>query len=258
MIGGIVAAAYGLRVPFLLFGGAYIAALLVVVLFVRVVKRAERQDHLAASQGSYLLSALKAQYRVLTFAGTGQLFAQMIRAGRGIIIPLYAADVIGLDVQSIGFVVSISSAIDMTLFYPAGWIMDRLGRKYAIVPSFAIQALGMFLVPFSDSFVGLLLAATLIGFGNGFSSGSMMTLGADLAPEHLRGEFLGVWRLIGDMGSTGGPLVVGAVADLVLLPTSAWVMSGAGLVAAAIFALFVPETLKKRQRAPALSCEGGE
>jgi hypothetical protein len=88
-----------------------------------------------------------------------------------------------------------------------------------------------------------------MGFGNGLSSGTMMTLGADLAPRDSQGEFLGVWRFIGDAGFAGAPLIVGGVADLFVLSTAAWTMSAAGLAAALIFALLVPETLKKRQRA---------
>jgi MFS family permease len=253
MIGGIVAAQFGLRAPFLIFGGTGAIALIVIAAFAQTTQTTSQGD---STGGNHLVSTLRSHYRVLTSAGMGQLFAQMIRAGRGIIIPLYAADAIGLDVQAIGFIVSISSAVDMALFYPTGLIMDRLGRKYAIVPSFVIQALGMSLVPLTDSFTGLLLVATLIGLGNGFSSGSMMTLGADLAPQDTRGEFLGVWRLIGDGGATGGPVLVGGIADLVALSTAAWAMSGAGLAAAAIFGFLVPEPLKKRQRTE-LSCERG-
>jgi len=191
----------------------------------------------------------RSHWRVLASAGMGQLFAQTIRAGRSAIIPLYAADVVGLDVQQIALIVSLSSAIDMSLFVPAGLLMDRLGRKFAIVPSFAIQALGMALVPLTGSFYGLLGVTLLIGFGNGLGSGTMMTLGADLSPPESRNEFLGLWRLIGDGGHAGGPYLVGQVADWVALPVSAVVMSGAGLTAALIFALLVPETLKKRRTA---------
>jgi hypothetical protein len=42
---------------------------------------------------------------------------------------------------------------------------------------------------------------------------------------------------------------VGQVAEWVALPVSALVMSGAGLIAALIFAFLVPETLKERQAA---------
>ncbi len=249
MAGGAIAARTTLRVPFLVVGATYLLAWLVVAFFALRSQDGEVETQNFASlreeQGGHLLHVLKSRYRVLISAGAAQTFAQMIRAGRRVIIPLYAADVIGLDVQTIGLIIGISSAVDMTLFYPAGWIMDHLGRKRAIVPSFTLQTLGMFLMPFTDSFGALLGVATLIGFGNGLGSGSMMTLGADLSPEEGRGEFLGVWRLIGDAGGMGGPLVVGMVADLVVLPMAAWAMAASGLMAAMFFAFLVPETLKR-------------
>ena len=167
----------------------------------------------------------------------------MIRAGRNTIVPLFAADVIGLTVQEVGWIVSIAAFVDMSMFYPAGLIMDRFGRKFAVVPCFFIQAVAMALIPFTDSFSGLLMATCLLGFGNGIGSGTMMTLGADLAPEGSVGEFLGVWRLIGDSGHMSAPLVVGGVADLMGLSPATFVIAGFGLVASGIFALLVPETL---------------
>ncbi len=89
------------------------------------------------------------------------------------------------------------------------------------------------------------IVTSIIGLANGLSAGSMMTLGADLAPPYLRGEFLGVWRLIGDVGVAGGPTIVGGVADIVTLPAAAWAMSAAGLLAALVFGLLLPETLKR-------------
>lgn len=242
LAGGAVAAGYGLRSTFLLFGVANLAALAAMALFVPSTSQvaAVRTE----MHGNLLLATLRERFRILLAAGVGQLLAQMIRAGRSAIIPLYAADVLGLDVRAIGLIVSLASAVDMSLFYPAGWVMDHLGRKYAIVPSFAIQALGMFLMPLTGSFTGLLLAAMLLGLGNGMGAGSMMTLGADLAPKEARGEFLGLWRLIGDGGQTGGPIIVGQVADLVALPTAAWAMAAAGLCAALVFGLLMPEPLK--------------
>jgi MFS family permease len=251
VVGGAIAGQYGLRTPFLFFGCAGALAVILVAAFVHAGKAASQNASAAPrAVGRHLLSTLKAHYGVLASAGAGQLFAQTIRAGRGVIIPLYAADVIGLDVQAIGLIVSIAAAIDVSLFYPAGLIMDRLGRKFAIVPSFLIQALGMFFVPLTGDFTSLLLAASLIGLGNGLGAGSMMTLGADFAPQESRAEFLGMWRLIGDAGSSGGPIAVGSVADLVALPTAAWMMCAVGVMAAAIFILLVPETLHKRQARP--------
>ena len=255
VLGGTVAAALELRATFLVYGGLATGVVGAIALFVRGSQTVSQRVAQHPS-GGHLFATLKAHYRVLITAGAAQLFAQMIRAGRTVIIPLYAADIVGLDVQAIGWIVSMASAIDMLFFYPAGWIMDHLGRKVAIVPSFAFQALGMFLVPFTGNFLGLFLVALLIGLGNGFSSGSMMTLGADLAPKHARGEFLGIWRFIGDAGSSGAPLVVGGIADWLVLPTAAWVIALSGVVAASIFGFFVPETLAKPH--PTVKLASGE
>jgi MFS family permease len=103
----------------------------------------------------------------------------------------------------------------------------------------------MALIPLTASFGGLIAAACLIAFGNGLGSGTMMTLGADLSPPETRGEFLGVWRLIGDVGASGAPIVAGAVAEILVLPAAALVLSGAGFVAVAVFAFMVPETLAR-------------
>lgn len=130
----------------------------------------------------------------------------MIRAGRQLIVPLYGANTLGLTVVEIGSIVSISSAVDMSLFLPAGILMDKLGRKFASVPSFIVLAIGMAMVPFAVNYTTLLVATCVMGFGNGIGSGTMMTLGADLAPKEATGEFLGVWRLIGDSGTSGGRL----------------------------------------------------
>ena len=250
-IGTTVAALFGLRAPFLLFAVMVAGALVVVVVRYVSVKKVSHHSG-ASAHGGQLLAVLMENRRALALGGAGQVFVQITRAGSQAIIPLYATDVLGLSVEMIGPIFSISAAIDMALFYPAGWIMDRKGRKHAIVPSFVIQAVGLALIPLTVGFWSLLFAASLIGLGNGLSAGTMMTLGADLAPADSRGAFLGVWRLIGDVGSAGGPLIVGGVAGMLALGASALVISGAGGVAASIFAFLVPETLRKSKPAKQL------
>ena len=136
-----------------------------------------------------------------------------------------------LDAAQVGTIVTAGAILDVSMFIPAGMLMDRFGRKVAAVPSFALMALGIGLIPFTRDFLTLLLVAMLIGLGNGLGSGLMMTLGADLAPPGATGEFLGVWRLIGDVGAVTGPLLVGAVAAAFGLSGGAWVLSVAGWLA---------------------------
>jgi MFS family permease len=241
-LGGVIAAAYGLRAPFLMLVVFAVVAFLLIALF---LKTADGRTERHTLHRESLVTTFRTHSRTFATAGAGQLLAQMTRAGRNAIVPLFASQVLGLDAQAIGIIVSVSWALDMTLFYPAGWIMDNLGRKYAIVPSFVIQAVGLGLIPLTQDFNGLLVAATIIGLGNGISSGTMMTLGSDLAPHGTRGEFLGVWRLIGDAGATSAPLVIGWIAGVLVLSTAVGTISGIGFIAAAVFAFLVPETLKK-------------
>lgn len=240
--GGALALSYGLEAPFLVFG--VLAALVVIIAawwFETESTPAARQAR--GGRLKPVLAIFKTHFRELAIAGSGQLFAQTIRAGRHVVVPLYAADVIGLDVQAIGLIITVSALADMSLFYPAGLVMDRFGRKFAMVPCFLIQAVAMAAIPLTQNFTGLLLATTLLGLGNGIGSGSMMTLGADLAPRESFGEFLGAWRLVGDTGHMGAPLVVGGIADLLGLSPATFAIAGFGLLAAGTFAFLVPETL---------------
>ena len=245
-LGGVVAATGGYDAAFLTYGGIAAAAFAVCAVF---LERAERPG-LVPSRHVGALAAIAAVVRdhgrVLAVAGAGQFMAQGIRSGRKIVLPLFGATVLGLSVEQVGWIVSIGAAFDVALFPLAGWVMDRYGRKHAIVPSFLMQAVGMALVPLAGGFVGLAAAAALIGFGNGLSSGTMMTVASDLAPDDAVGEFIGVWRLLGDGGAMGGPIVVGALADLLTLPLATVAIASVGVGAALTFAYGVPET----RRAP--------
>ena len=241
-VGASLGAIYGLRIPFVAFGVIALAALVVAAIFVENTGEVAPHRGGLRGHGRHLMAVVREHFNVLATAGVGQLMAQMIRAGRQSVIPLFAADVLGLGLPAIGWIVTIAAFVDMAMFYPAGVVMDRYGRKWAIVPSFFIQGVGMALVTLATGFTGLLAATMVIGFGNGLGSGTMLTLGSDLAPKESMGEFLGVWRLVGDAGNTGAPIVVGAVADMVGLSLATLVIAAVGLAAAGVFAWYVPET----------------
>ncbi|GAB1420931.1 MFS transporter [Anaerolineales bacterium] len=240
-IGGSIAFYTNLRVPFLVY--AFLIA--IGALFVlRYQDNTRPQGSQRKMNYSALLDVVKHHYRVLGFAGLGQLFGQATRAGRVIIIPLYAARVLQMNEQDVGFLISLSSFVDMLMFYVAGWLMDNHGRKSAIVPSFFLQALGLFIIPFIPTVAAMYALSLFNGFANGLSTGTFMTVGADLSPLGLRGEFLGIWRLIGDTGTAFGPLFIGFVTTGVSFLPAVIVVGCFGLAASAIFGLAVPETSK--------------
>ncbi len=242
-VGGIIATAASTGASFLLAGFMGALAFVAAVVFIPDDRQAvvERRGT-GRKRWDIVRQTLKTHQGDMTAAAVAQLFAQMIRQGRQLLIPLVGAVTLGLSAAEIGVIMTCSAVLDMTMFVPAGFLMDRYGRKFASVPSFAVMAVGIGLVPFAHGFEGLLIAGLVIGLGNGLGSGSMMTLGADLAPPDATGEFLGVWRLIGDTGMVAGPLMVGLIATWLGLTGSAIVLMIAGLLASAILFFLVKET----------------
>ena len=233
-----------LRLPFFISAGVAGLTSILCIFFVSETKRPTASRHAPTHLGHFFTS-LKTHYRSLATAGVGQIFVQTVRRGKGIIVPLYGSEVVGLDARGVRLIIMISSAVDMSMFPIAGYVMDRFGRKYATIPSFFILAAGLVMMPYTRSFGWLLMTTIVMGLGNGLSSGAMMTLGADLAPREGTGEFLGLWRLSGDFGGATGPLVVGNIADLWGLGISSFALAGIGYATVLIFIFLVPETLRR-------------
>ncbi|MYD44304.1 MAG: MFS transporter [Gammaproteobacteria bacterium] len=181
-----------------------------------------------------------------TFARCGSIMVclSLLRNSRALIIPVWGT-AIGLGPAEIGLVMSLTATVDLMMFYPAGLILDHIGRKAALVPAMSIMSVALVLLPWTDSFATFLLVSLLGGLGNGFGTGIFMTIGGDLAPRFGRSQFLGVWRLIGDSGGAAGPGFIGTLAQTF---TMAIACSAAGLIGifGAIAALLViPETTRR-------------
>lgn len=242
-IGGIIATAFGMHAAFFVAGFMGVLAVTAAAIFIpRDTKDDLPRKGSSRARWAIVRQTIRRNAGDLSAAGIAQLFAQMIRQGRQLLIPLIGARQLGLNPAEIGTVMTVSAVVDMSMFFPAGFLMDRFGRKFASVPSFAIMAVGIGAVPFAHSFEALMLAGVVIGLGNGLGSGSMMTLGADLAPEGATGEFLGIWRLIGDTGMVVGPMLVGVIAGALSLNGSAIALMIAGFMASLTLAFLVKET----------------
>lgn len=246
ILGGFLGKFYGLHAVFYAQALMGLAAAVTVTLVIRHSVGPERRD--GHGVGRRMLGTAIEYRTVFVRAGFAIMALQLLREVRQVFLPLWGQS-IGLDVAQIGLVFGASSFLDASLFYPVGFVMDRWGRKWAGVPSLFTLSLAFVLLPATSGVTGYTLAAILMGAGNGFGAGILMTLGADLSPADRRGEFLGVWRLIGDVGSTGGPLVASLVIGLAGLGAASAVCAGIGFLGAAVMARLVPETLPRRAAA---------
>ncbi len=197
--------------------------------------------HGAAPQGPQptVLSVLARHRRVLLTLGVGALFVAVARSARLAIVPLWA-QAVGLDAAATSLVFGISGGVDMLLFYPAGWVMDRYGRMLVAVPSLVVMGLGMLLLPLTSSYWPLLGVAVVLGVGNGIGAGIILTLAADASPTEGRNQFFGGWRVLADSGTAIGPALISAIAALASLASASVVLGLLALAGAAWMRLWVP------------------
>jgi len=243
-VGGIIGAELGIRLPFAAYALISFVAISVILLAKNQMTEENQNQKIHSKKAVSLREALRDRWGIFIVASLSYILGQIAIQGQNLLIPLWGSKILNLSADRIGFIMSLSSGVSLILFYPAGLIMDRLGRKVALVPSFLLFALGLGLLPLVGGFWGLASIGILIGLGHGFGSGAMLTLGSDLSPKLGRSAFLGAWQWIADIGSSGGPLVVGLVADIFALPYASIAVAFAGLLAGGIIAIFVPETLK--------------
>ena len=164
-------------------------------------------------------SVLAAHRRTLLTLGAAVVVIAASRSVRNGLLPLWA-DHVGIPASTTSLIFAVAAAVDIAFFFPGGWLMDAYGRTVVAVPVVATVAAAALVLPLARETWSVTAVVALIAVGNGLGSGVVMTLGADSAPTLGRAQFLGAWRLCGDLGNTGGPVLVGAVAAAAPLATA--------------------------------------
>ena len=71
------------------------------------------------------------------------------------IVPVFASEMLHMTPKDIGMLFTISGLSVFVMILPAGFVIDKVGRKWATVPSTGIPAIAFLLIPFADSFLQL-------------------------------------------------------------------------------------------------------
>ncbi|MBI9099389.1 MAG: MFS transporter [Spirochaetaceae bacterium] len=236
LAGGFLITLYGYRVIFFLQASLVLCAIILIAILLPRGKSVISESK--SETLGYLKEHLIKNRRNITAAIIGIIGISILRVSRDFILPLWA-DHIGLTITALGMATSISAVVELTLFYPAGWIMDNMGRKWTLFPAIVIMTCAFFLVPLTSSFPGFLAIMILISLGNGIGSGINMTLGTDLAPSKAPGQFLGIWRFFSDGAMAAGPLMIGLISSRFSLGISPLFVGTLGLCTAAVLLKFM-------------------
>ena len=157
------------------------------------------------------------------------------------LVPIVADQDLGLGVGIVGTVLGVGGIARLVSALGAGWIMDNLGRRAALIPGLVLQLAGVTLFALQGSLVALWLSVILVSLGS-VSVNAGITLLADLSEGGRLGPRLGAFRFTGDAAFLVAPVLAGwllgiqgrMVATLPLVALAAAVLLGC--------LIWIPET----------------
>ena len=216
---GYIAAHYGLRpAPFYL-GIGYAAFGLVLSIFlvrdtrdhVRLESRANQKS--AEPVGFWKIFALTSCGDRNLFAACQAGLVNNLNDGMSWgIFPLFFAS-FGLGIERIGILKAVYPATWGILQIATGLLSDRWGRKGLIVAGMWVQAGGLFLTAFTQSFEWWLVGSLLLGVGTAMVYPSLIAAVSDASQPAWRARSLSVYRFWRDLGYAIGALSAGLIAD---------------------------------------------
>lgn len=177
------------------------------------------------------------------------VFATMINQSQRIIIqsmlPIYAVRYLNLSPSQVGTLFTISGVVIFAMMIPAGFVMDRVGRKWCTVPSTGIPALTFLLIPLTSDFFQLALLIGISGVAQGLSLGSLATATYDVVPAPVRARLQALRRTVAELGSGMAPLIGGYLANSFNPGVPFWAYAPLLLLSASFLLFIGKETLEK-------------
>jgi DHA1 family multidrug resistance protein-like MFS transporter len=215
--GGILADSYDIRAPF--FAYAIITGLAVLPTFV-LPKLTNSSNEFSPLRGRQILRDMKEvlsnpSFLLVTFAIFTTFF---LRTGvRSTLVPLFAANNLGMDSSDIGLVLTIGGITTAITITPMGSVSDKIGRKIPLAVCLVLTAASTLMIPLSTDLLTLSIVLAIYGAVIGFSGPSAAYV-ADVSPQDKLEISMGLYRMISDAGFVIGPLLLGFVADLTATP----------------------------------------
>jgi len=144
--------------------------------------------------------------------------AFVAQALTGNYLVVFATTVQGLNTEQWGLILLIESLLKWVLFFPAGMLIDRLGRRGILIFSFLLYAITLPLFWLARGFEMTMLVRLIQAVGFALSMPAAVALMADLTPRQQRGRLMAALGnggiMLGGVGNPGGP----ALGYLSILP----------------------------------------
>ena len=146
--------------------------------------------------------------RVLT-TSVAQAAQFFLNGSLNAFLPLYGAEVIGLDPFRIGVIFGVQTVGTLVARPWFGAVSDRAGRRPVIIAGLFVCGTAIAALSFAVDFASLLAAALAYGIGLAVTTSATAAYVTDLSRRARYGAAHGVFGTIYDVGDAAGPIAAG-------------------------------------------------
>lgn len=144
--------------------------------------------------------------------------------------------------KAIDYANLIFAVIGITAIIVQGGLVGLLQKRFREVALVAagvfIMAVGMLMVPWPPNFAGQFPVIIIFALGNGLFSPVLSALVSQYSPEDKRGEVFGVYQSMQSLGRIAGPLIGGALFQ-VLSHQAPYYVGGSIMLIAFVLAMYL-------------------
>ncbi|GAA3418705.1 MFS transporter [Streptosporangium vulgare] len=229
-----------LSAPFL----AYAVLLLVAAVLTLAVLRTGRTAGAEAGRDVVRLPVLLWDRRYLVACLAGLAQGWVLFGLRGALVPTVVV-AWGHDVTWVGWAFTISALVQTLLIMPAGRVVDRAGRRPAMIAGTGVAAAAITALAFADEYAWLVVLLSVYAAGSALLNAAPAALVGDVVAGRA-GSGVAVFSMCTDAGAVVGPVVVGLIAERVGVPAAFG--SGAALLVVAFAASWTLTTVRPTRR----------
>ncbi|CDQ42785.1 MAG: MFS transporter [Mycolicibacterium neoaurum] len=240
---GALTAGLGLSAPFLIYGAALLVAAAVVFVSLRnsaVIASSDGDDGPPVPFRTVFAHRAYKAALLSNFATGWASFGLRVA-----LVPLFVVEVLGGSPGVAGLALTAFAVGNISVVIPSGYLSDRLGRRTLLIVGLTLAALSTGAVGFTTSLPVFLVAAYIAGAATGIFVSPQQAAVADVVGSRSRGgTAVATFQMMADVGSIGGSLLVGLIAQYLSF-SWAFVISGAIMLLAALAWVFAPETHRR-------------
>jgi len=211
-VGGVVAQAAGLKIPFYV---AFVASLVSAALVAPI--RDRRAQPNVSTSGPSPLDMFRSLRRNIT-----ESRSLLVLCFRGFIIGitqglyvlvfvLYMSFKLSMALGEVGFAFTLISGSILAFSFLAGHLSDRFGRKPFVIVGGIIIASSVIAFSFTSSLLQVYLVCLILGFGVALNNAPINALLADCVIPEIRAKVMGGYEVVVSLGRMLGLMILGGL-----------------------------------------------